>query len=352
MKNKPEIDLFTKKIRVLGIYSDGIIPEDNKEDFESRMDDDTTKAIQKALIDKGYDFVDWIPASDGFIEELLRRRGTFDVIFNLADEGVNLNTQFEPNVVAFLDLLGVKYTGCSYISLTNCLDKVLTKRILKSCSIPTPDFEVFEHKITDLPKLSLKFPVIVKPSREDGSMGIRDDSVIYSKERLKDKINHVIEKYHQPALVEEFIEGREMNVGILGTKNPISLPVSEIIFDLPQDKTNFLPYSAKWDKGAIYETGTVANCPADISKELDEKLKKIAIQCYVLMGLDGYGRVDFRIDDAGNPFVLEVNPNPDISSDAGLANMAKKAGISYADLLDKLVKQALGDFDFAKQITK
>ena len=336
------------KIRVLGIYSDGVIPEDNKADFESRMDDDTTTAIQIALVDKGYDFIGWIPAKDGFVEEIIRRSGTFDVVFNLADEGINLNTQFEPNIVAFLDLLGIKYTGCSHISLTNCLDKVLTKRILKSCGIPTPEFEVFDDEIAFLPEISLKFPVIVKPSKEDGSMGIREDSVIHSPDRLKDKINQIAKKYKQPVLVEEFIEGREMNVGVLGNKHPMSLPVSEIIFNLPSNKIHFLPYSAKWNKGAVYEIGTVANCPADINAALESRLRKISLKCYLLMGLDSYGRVDFRIDEDGNPFVLEVNPNPDISPDAGLANMARKSGMDYPELLDKIVRQALGDDVFHK----
>jgi D-alanine-D-alanine ligase len=297
-------------------------------------DVDTTDAVMNALLESGY-AVEVIKPEP--VNNLLNKK--IDLIFNLCDDGFYGRSQLEPHIPALLDVLSIPYTGSNYLTLALCLDKARTKQLLMYSDIPTPAFQVFTD-MGDKLNPKLKFPLIVKPSREDASIGIQDDSVVYDKKKLMQKICSVISTYKQPALVEEYIRGRELNVGILGNEHPTVLPVSEIIFTLPDDMNRICSYEAKWNPSHVAYIGTKPQCPAIVSKVLLKKLVRLSLKSYEIMECRDYCRVDFRVDLKGRPYVLEVNPNPDINPNAGLANMSSKAGISYASLIRRVVEYA------------
>ncbi|MBW2980606.1 ATP-grasp domain-containing protein [Candidatus Woesearchaeota archaeon] len=309
-------------------------------DFEGRDKNDNVIAVDEALRSLGHE-TNKIYVNLDMFENLKRLKDEIDIAFNLCDDGFHNASELEPHVPAVLDILKVPYTGSDYRTLATCLNKARTKEILSFHKIPTPRFQVFDSLKVRLDN-KLRFPLIVKPVSEDASIGIKKESIVNSEEELMRRVFLVLDAYKQPALAEEFIDGREANVGVIGAKNPSALPISEILFDnLSDGLPNICTYSAKWVEDSDYYKSTPPRCPAEIDERLANRLRKIALKAYTLMGCQDYGRVDFRIDKDGNPFVLEVNPNPDISPDAGLARMAKAAGMSYADLMDAILKSAL-----------
>ncbi|HLF19944.1 MAG TPA: ATP-grasp domain-containing protein, partial [Bacteroidota bacterium] len=232
-----------------------------------------------------------------------------DVVFNLC-ESVGNNSIHEMHVAGVFELLEVPYTGASSIALGTCLNKVRTKEILNHHKLPTPKFAVFKNanEIT-ADNMDLGFPLIVKPSREDASVGIENASVVENEAALKKRVRHIFQNFDQPALVEEFIEGKETNVAILGNRRPIVLPISEIDFSkMPAGYPKIVTYNAKWMKGTDEYAGTKGVCPADLPADVEKKVKELALKAYRLMGLRDYGRVDIRLTRNNSPYILEVNP--------------------------------------------
>lgn len=314
------------------VYSKGDFKKAFPNDYEGRNNiiDDVENAFKKLKID-----FKKIPANKTIFSELEKEK--FDLIFNAADEGFEMNPVLEPHIPAILETFNVPYTGSNYLTLGTCLDKVKTKQIMKSYNLPTPEFMVFNKKIKKINTKKLKFPLIVKPAKEDGSIGIKINSVVNTKKELLTKINEVIEKYNQPALVEEFIDGREIYVGILGRDELEILPLTEIKFTLPKGYANFLPYEAKWDKKSEYYKNTTPICPAKIEKKLENKIKDYAKKAYEIFELKDYGRIDFRINKKNQIFILEINPNPDLSNGTGIAKMAMMKNITYERLIKKII---------------
>jgi len=265
-----------------------------------------------------------------------------DVIFNLCEQ-LGDESIHEMHVAGIYELMGVPYTGAGAFTLGSCLNKTRTKEILTANGLPTPRFALFQH-INDLPdeNFDLKFPLIVKPAREDASIGIENGSIVHSLAALRKRIRFIFREYDQPALVEEFIDGRELNVAIMGNKRPIVLPISEIDFTgLPEDYPKIVSYNAKWMEGTPEYTGTKGVCPAPIPEETERTAKDIALKAYKIMGLRDYGRVDMRLDAKGNLHILEVNPNPDISDDAGFARSARYYGMKFDEIISRIVQYAL-----------
>lgn len=265
-----------------------------------------------------------------------------DIIFNLCESVGNLSVH-EMHVAGLYELAEIPYTGAPAFALGSCLNKARTKEILTYHDIKTARFQIFKN-VSELNEetLGLKYPLIVKPSREDASAGIDNASVVEEFSALRKRVRYVFNEYDQPALVEEYISGRELNVAIIGNKRPIVLPISEIDFSkLPPDYPKIVTYNAKWMQGTEEFVGTAGVCPAQISPDLEKKLKEIALRCYRIMGLRDYGRIDIRLDKNNTPYVLEVNPNPDLSDDAGFARSARAYGLSFADTIGKIVEYAL-----------
>ena len=270
------------------------------------------------------------------------RKSDFDLAFNLCDDGFRNNPLLEAHIPAMLDILQILYTGSNFFTLATCVNKARTKEILSFHGIATPEFQVFYNSNEKLNK-NLIFPLIVKPLHEDASIGVRKESVVSNLVELKERIDFAINNYNQPALVERFIQGREVYVGILGNKGELMvLPISELVFDSKLAQTaKICSYEAKWAPESQQYQSTPVECPAKLDQVLEQRLIEIAKKAYSLLECQDYGRIDFRIDQKNHPYVLEVNPNPDLSCDAGLTRMARATGMNYDKFIEKILTFAL-----------
>lgn len=264
-----------------------------------------------------------------------------DLVFNLV-ESVENEAILEMNVAGLYDLLKIPYTGAGPMALGTALHKARVKEILTYHNIPTPRFQLFQPSDRIGLKPGIPFPVIVKPAREDASVGITEKSVVYTPGELRRQVRWVFEEFEQPAIVEQYIDGRELNVALLGNKPPLALPISEIDFSgLTEDMHKIVSYEAKWMHGTVAYEGTKGVCPARLPAGLESRIKAIAQTCFELIGCRDYARVDLRLSKDGKPYVLEVNPNPDISDEAGFARSARAQGLSFPETIGKIVESAL-----------
>jgi D-alanine-D-alanine ligase len=261
-----------------------------------------------------------------------------EVVVNLC-EGFFGKPQWESNVAAVMEVLHIPFTGNGSRTLALCQDKHQAKAILSSFNLPVAPSQL----ITSAEEMvDFKFPLIVKPNSEDASLGVHPESVVYDQETLAAQVKRVIETYTQPALVEEFIDGREFNVAVLDNGEIKALPVSEIDFSgMPEGYPRICSYEAKWYPEHILYQATPPICPAQIDDELRVKLQALAITAFKVMGCRDYARVDFRMDSEGQIYILEVNPNPDVSLDAGYARALKAAGIDYDQFWKMMIQNAL-----------
>jgi D-alanine-D-alanine ligase len=188
----------------------------------------------------------------------------------------------------------------------------------------------------------LPFPLIVKPVREDGSTGITSRSVVHDESSLRDRVAEVVATFHQPCLVEQFIEGRELNVALFGFPTARVLPLQEIDFSLlPAHEPKIVSYAAKWEEGSVADRGTRPVLHPQLPVAIAARVRRIAVEAFRALGMRDYGRVDVRLNSAGIPFVVDVNPNCDLSRHAGMARAAAAVGIDYASLARLLVRYAL-----------
>jgi D-alanine-D-alanine ligase len=258
------------------------------------------------------------------------------LIFNLC-ESIRNKTYLEPYIISVFEHLCFRYTGSERRALANCLHKARAKEILQAHGLPTASFQVFTPWRIER---HLEFPLFVKPVSEDASIGITPNSVVHDDRALRRQVRYIWEMYHQPALVEEFIDGREFNVTILGNDSPRVLPLSEINFShIPNPFARIVSFRAKWVPTSEEYLRTPPTCPARVNGTLKTRIEDVARRAYQAMGLRDYGRVDIRVKN-GMPYVLEVNPNADLSPDAGIARAARVAGMSYANLADEIVRLA------------
>jgi D-alanine-D-alanine ligase len=268
-----------------------------------------------------------------------------DIIFNLC-ESVDGDPTQEMNIAGLFELLKIPYTGSRAFSLGLALNKPLVKSLLNQNKIPTA-----RHFVTSTSKIHMngdgyKYPMIVKPSREDASIGITNESVVTNERALIQRIEYVLEEHKQPALVEEYIEGREINVSVVGNDELITFPISEIDFTgLPEDYPKIISYNSKWMYKTVEFENTKAVCPAQNLNEKEVKvIQETAKRVYRLLGAADYARVDMRLRD-GVAYVLELNPNPDIASDVpedtGFTRSAKAHGWEYSYLIQQIIGFAL-----------
>lgn len=261
-----------------------------------------------------------------------------DLVFNLF-EGFPGEPETETLVPGILSEIGKPYTGCSAATLRIALDKFGLKKSLRATGIPTPDFQLLSPQKIHL--FRLRLPCIVKPCREDASHGITPESVVNDVSSLQQRVKTIYDNYHNQALVEEFINGREFNATVIGNTRPEVLPASEIVYTLPPEMPAILTYEAKWEPDSLYYKHTKAVCPAKITAKERESIHKIALAAFRLLDCSGYIRVDMRMDSEGKINIIEINPNPDISPGAGVALQAAAAGMNYTQLIDKIIKLAL-----------
>jgi len=264
------------------------------------------------------------------IQELIQQR--YEMVINLCED-ISGNNLKEPNIPAVLELLGIEYTGSGPLALGLTCYKDRSKHLLKGAGLKTPAFFVTDHEMEKVP---IDFPLIVKPQHEDASIGIHFDSVAYDLEHLNKKIENIREVLKQPSIVEQYIDGREFNVGIVGNPGEV-LPIAEINFDgLPEGHAKICSYEAKWHYGSVFDTGTKPIFP-ELSPKLRQAITAVALKAYELFQARDYARVDMRVDQKGVPYILEVNCNPDLCPGAGFFRAFSLNGRTYADLVGMLI---------------
>lgn len=264
-----------------------------------------------------------------------------DVVFNLF-EGFPGEPETEALLPEYLEGIGLPFTGCPAKALKLCLDKARTKAILKASGISTPDYQIISPQA--LHSFGLGYPCIVKPPAEDASHGITETSVVNDFRSLEREVVRISAIYGR-ALVEKFLGGREFNVTVLDGDGGLVLPVSEIGYSLPPYLPKILTFAAKWEPESDYYGGTQVNCPAGLTSEEEKEIRALSLLVFKQLGLRGYARLDMRMDEEGHVHVLEVNPNPDISPDAGVARQVIAAGMSYNEFIKKVVRLALEEDD-------
>ncbi|HJX40120.1 MAG TPA: ATP-grasp domain-containing protein [Anaerolineales bacterium] len=279
-----------------------------------------------------------VPVWDDLLSALRPYSPSDWVVFNLC-ESLGGRAFTEALVPRDLSRLGFRHTGSSHATLRLSTDKAKTKCLARSLGLTTPRFRVF--RTGEERPIRLHFPLIVKPVAEGGSFGVRGDSVARDPSELWPKIENCVQTYRQPALVEEFIVGREINVALWGNGRPQVLPISEINFEWTDDPLQkIVSFDSKWVKTSPEYSGTPARCPAKLTTRERNRIEAAAISMYSAVKVHGYARVDMRLRD-GQPYVLEVNANPDLSLDAGFFRSASAAGYSYPGMLAEILRLSL-----------
>ena len=295
--------------------------------------------LYEALTSLGYPIVKI--AVRGNLEELedslcsFPPRDTF--IFNNCD-GFNGDNMGAVEVVRLIERMGFKHTGATADSIQLCIDKPRCKERLLQCGVPTPRFQVYERPEGEC---SLQFPVIVKPATEDASMGIDIESVVGSPAALCQRVSYVIETYAEPAIVEEFVTGRELHAAMWGNGAVEILPIAEEDFSLiPDPLQRVLTYDSKWKQDSPYYQNIPSRIPAVLTKKEERVVRRAAAASFHAMGLRDLGRVDFRFNN-GIPYVIDINELPDLSPDAGFWNSARAARLTYPQMAERILRHAL-----------
>ena len=259
------------------------------------------------------------------------------VVFNLLEEFAGV-VAYEQNVVAFLELMRQPYTGCNARGLLLARDKVLCKQVLTANGVSTPKFALFRRGARAPSIAQLRFPLFVKSAGQDASLGISQASVVSDAAQLRRRVDFMHAKIRSDALVEEYVQGREFYVAIMGNARPRSFPVWELQWGrLPASKPYIATHAVKWDRPyqRKYDIGTRRADP--MPAPLARRLGKVARDVYVALGLSGYARIDFRQHADGSLYVLEANPNPNLARSEDFATSGAAAGHEYPVLLERLV---------------
>ena len=263
-----------------------------------------------------------------------------DIVFNVA-ECAN-GTSREAQIPAMLDMLKIPYTGSDPLTLATCLDKARTKEILAYHKIPTAKF-LFVESIADLERFDLNFPVMIKPVAEGSSKGIFNSSLVYNLNDLTEKLTTSFVTYKQPFLIEEFLPGREFTVAILGNCLETEvLPIVEINFDeLPKELVPIYSYEAKWVVDTRENPLNIFTCPAQLDESLQDKIRKVALETYKVLRCRDWSRIDIRLDQNGEPNVIEINPLPGVLPDpkdnSCYPKAARANGLSYVEMINKVL---------------
>ncbi len=313
-----------------GKSSCGGEPPDLEAEFDSEA---TVLSIAHALETQGHD-VCLIEGDKTAYSKLLSEK--IDIVFNIC-EGLKGESR-ESHIPSILEMLGIPYTGSGVLTLAVTLDKHVAKKILAYHDIPTAKFQVFSSS-REVNIDQMKYPLFVKPVHEGSSMGISSDSLCKNYHEVLNQVDRITNAYRQPALVEEFLSGREFTVGIIGNQQPNVFPIMEINFDnIPCSHGNV--YSRKfktdWSDHKYY------SCPANLPFELEEQVKQLALRTFRIFDCKDFARIDIRLDNSGVPNVIEVNPLPGMAPGfSDYPRIAEQAGVSYQELVNMILMCAL-----------
>lgn len=264
-----------------------------------------------------------------------------DIVFNLT-EHFNEVSAYDRNVAGLLEMMDVPYTGASPTGLTLCKNKGMAKELLAYHKIRVPNFAIFSPGSTIKRPRSLKFPLFIKPLKEEASYGISLASFVDNDEAFEERVRFIHERMNQEALAEEYIEGRELYVSILGNDQLRVFPFREVIFtEVPADQPKFSTFKAKWDDAYRKRWGIQNIFAEPMANGMAQRIVKICKATYRALRIRGYGRIDLRITPEGDIVILEANPNPNLDRDDEFAQSALKAGLSYNRVIQRILKLAL-----------
>jgi D-alanine-D-alanine ligase len=297
--------------------------------------------IEKTLKERGYkiSFFDFNDLPKAFND---LRNSDVDLVFNVC-ERINNSSLLEPHVASILDTLQIPYTGSNPFTLGLCIDKIRVKKLLSYHKIPTPEWD-YVYSMDDDIREDLHYPLIVKPANTDNSIGITNDSVVRNKEELYRQLEKVLKEIGRPALIEEYIDGDEYDVPIIGSEEDDLrvLPLARSIFDeLPANLWHIYPFEAKYTDGGEYKKIIVQRPPKNINKKLEALLGEIALDTYNILDCHDYGRIEIRVDKNNNPYVLELNPNPSLDAEGTFSASAEVIGLDYGDFLEEIIRLAI-----------
>ncbi|MEZ5498362.1 MAG: hypothetical protein R3E77_02910 [Steroidobacteraceae bacterium] len=332
-----------KRLRVLVVVHSSLVPPDS-------LDGYSDKEISEWRTE--YDVISTLKAAGhevrclGVADSLTELRSAIqdekpEIVFNLLEEFDGIVT-YDQHVVGFLELMRQPYTGCNPRGLLLSRDKFLCKQLFAYHRISSPQFAVYRRgqRVT-VPK-RVKFPLFVKSIQDDASLGIAQASVVESAAELRERVQFVHEQIGSDAIVEQYIEGRELYVGVIGNERLTCLPVWEMVFgSLPQALPAIATRKVKWDKRYQSKYGITTHAAADLPAAVEDRLARTSRRIYRALGLSGYARMDFRLDRDGQIYVLEANANPNLEADEDFAQSALAIGTRYKDLLDKILSLGL-----------
>lgn len=328
-----------KRLRVLVIMHEDLLPPETLKGIppQEALKYQTEFDVLQGLRALGHEVTPL-----GLSDELLPLRKAVDeakphVVFNLLEEFAD-RTAYDQNVVSYLQLLGVPYTGCGPRGMILARDKGLSKKILHYHRIRAPQFHVFKKGRKVRASSRYRFPMIVKSLVEEASLGISEASVVSHESGLRERVMFVHESLETDAIAEEFIDGRELYVGVVGNDRLKTLPIWELTFEnLREGAPKVATERVKWDLAFQKRHGLKWRAAAALTPELEQRIHRISKRIYRLLCVDGCGRIDFRLSEEGELFFLEANPNPDVGRGAELASAAAVAGLEYPQLLQRLL---------------
>jgi D-alanine-D-alanine ligase len=332
-----------KKLKVLVLF-DGGGPTTLDQDFSAEMktpDWKTEANVMAALGALGYT-AEHLAIFDDL--DLLRQKlENFapDVLFNLVEQFKN-NPGFDQNIVSFLEMQSLPFTGCGSTGLTLCKHKGISKKILGYHRIHVPNFVVIPRGQRIARPKQLKFPIVVKPVKDEASYGISQASFVETEDQLRERVAFIHEKHDADVIAEEYITGRELYVSLMGNLRLSVFPIRELVFgEVPPNEPKIATYRAKWDEEYRKRWGLQNQFADGLDPALIAHIEQTCKRIYSLLTIDGYARVDLRLTDANEVYFIEANPNPILAEDEDFALSAGKAGVSYPQLIDRIIRHGM-----------
>ena len=332
-----------KKLKVLVLF-DGGGPTTLDQDFSKEMktaDWKTEANVMAALGALGYT-AEHLAIFDDL--DLLRQKlENFapDVLFNLVEQFKN-NPGFDQNIVSFLEMQSLPFTGCGSTGLTLCKHKGISKKILGYHRIHVPNFVVIPRGQRIARPKQLKFPIVVKPVKDEASYGISQASFVETEEQLRERVAFIHEKHDADVIAEEYITGRELYVSLMGNLRLTVFPIRELVFgEVPPNEPKMATYRAKWDEEYRKRWGLQNQFADGLDPALVAHIEQTCKRIYSLLTIDGYARIDLRLTEANEVYFIEANPNPILAEDEDFALSARKAGLPYPQLIDRIIRHGM-----------
>lgn len=332
-----------KKLKVLALF-DAVRPTTLDQDLSSELktaDWKTEAAVLAALEELGHTHEQLAIFDDLDLVRQKLQTFTPDVIFNLADQFRN-NRSFDQNIVSYLAMHDTPFTGCGSTGLTLCKHKGISKKILSYHRIHTPHFVTIPRGKRIVRPKHLRFPILVKPLKEEASYGISQASFVETDEQFRERVTFLHENTDNDVIAEEYIEGRELYVSLIGNHRLQVFPIRELVFrEVPPDEPKIATYKAKWDEAYRQRWGLENRFAEGLEPAVVRDIEAVCKRIYHLLTIDGYARLDLRLNAKNELYFIEANPNPVLAPDEDFAQSALKAGVAYPQLIDRIARQGM-----------